>query len=124
MHVTPNASIRRHVEGMCELSYNICYHSSIDMAPFEALYMRGCTSPIGWFGAEDLKPLGVDLVKNAQTKVKSIQAKLLASQSEQKEYAHLKVRYMTFLEGEQVLLKVFLMNDIMRSSLVGPILAH
>ena len=32
-----------------EFSYNNIYHSSIDMAPFEALYGRICRSPIGWF---------------------------------------------------------------------------
>ncbi|WMV07813.1 hypothetical protein MTR67_001198 [Solanum verrucosum] len=60
-----------------------CYHFSIDMTPFEALYGRGCRSPIGWFEAGDVKPL----VKDAQDKVRSIQAKLLAAQSRQKKYA-------------------------------------
>ncbi|WMV50945.1 hypothetical protein MTR67_044330 [Solanum verrucosum] len=42
------------------------------MPPFEALYGRGCRSPIGWFEAGDVKPLGVDLVKDAQDKWDSI----------------------------------------------------
>ncbi|WMV42384.1 hypothetical protein MTR67_035769 [Solanum verrucosum] len=54
---------------LCEFSYNNSYHSSIDMTPFETLYGRGCRSPIGWFEAGDVKPLGVDLVKDAQDKV-------------------------------------------------------
>ena len=33
---------------LAEFSYNNSYHSSIDMAPFEALYGRRCRSPIGW----------------------------------------------------------------------------
>ncbi|KAH0773664.1 hypothetical protein KY290_010801 [Solanum tuberosum] len=58
---------------LCEFSYNNSYHSSIDMTPFEALYgRRGCKSLIGWFEAGDVKPLGVDLVKNAQEKVSPI----------------------------------------------------
>ncbi|WMV25321.1 hypothetical protein MTR67_018706 [Solanum verrucosum] len=36
---------------LCEFSYNNSYHFSIDMAPFEALYGRGCRSPIGLFEA-------------------------------------------------------------------------
>ena len=36
---------------LAEFSYNNSYHSSIDMAPFEALYGRRCRSPIGWFDA-------------------------------------------------------------------------
>ncbi|WMV41000.1 hypothetical protein MTR67_034385, partial [Solanum verrucosum] len=53
------------------------YHSSIDMKPFEALYRRGCRSPIRWFEASDEKPLGVDLVREDQTKVRGIQTKML-----------------------------------------------
>ncbi|WMV33306.1 hypothetical protein MTR67_026691, partial [Solanum verrucosum] len=54
---------------LCEFSYNNSYQSSIDMTPFEALYGRGCRSPIGWFEAGDVKTLEVDLVKDAQEKV-------------------------------------------------------
>ena len=32
-----------------EFAYNNIYHSSISMAPFEALYGRRCSSPIGRF---------------------------------------------------------------------------
>ena len=39
-----------------EFSYNNSYHSSIDMAPFEALYGRRCRSPIGWFDAFEVRP--------------------------------------------------------------------
>ncbi|WMV41036.1 hypothetical protein MTR67_034421 [Solanum verrucosum] len=38
---------------------------SYDMAPFEALYGRGYRSPVGLFEAGDVKPLGIDLVKDA-----------------------------------------------------------
>ena len=38
-----------------EFSYNNSYHSSIDMAPFEALYERICRSPIGWFDAFEVR---------------------------------------------------------------------
>ncbi|WMV37927.1 hypothetical protein MTR67_031312 [Solanum verrucosum] len=84
------------------------------MTPFEALYERGCRSPIGWFEAGDVKPLGVDLVKNAQDKVMSIQAKLLAAQSRQKKYADHKIRDIAFQTGENVLLKVSPMKRVMR----------
>ncbi|XP_049391619.1 uncharacterized protein LOC125856081 [Solanum stenotomum] len=58
---------------------------SIDMTPFKALYGRVYRSPIGWFEAGDVKPLVVDLVKDAQDKV-----------------------------GEQVLLKVSPMKGVLR----------
>ncbi|KAH0654669.1 hypothetical protein KY289_032347 [Solanum tuberosum] len=99
---------------LCEFSYNNSYHSSIDIAPFEALYGRGCRSSIGWFEAGNVKPLGFDLVKDAQDKVRSIQTKLLAAQSRQKKYANHKVRDMVFQTGENVLLKVSPMKGVMR----------
>ncbi|KAH0776449.1 hypothetical protein KY290_007860 [Solanum tuberosum] len=67
-----------------------------------------------WFEGGDVKPLGVDLVKDAQDKVRSIQAKLLAAQIRQKKYADHKVRDMTFQTGENVLLKVSPMKGVMR----------
>jgi transposase InsO family protein len=36
---------------LMEFAYNNSYQSSIQMAPFEALYGRRCKSPIGWFEA-------------------------------------------------------------------------
>ena len=41
---------------LVEFSYNNSYHSSIDMAPFEALYGRRCRSPIGLFDAFEVRP--------------------------------------------------------------------
>lgn len=41
---------------LCKFSYNNNYHSNFD--PFEALYERGCRSPIRWFEVVDVKPLG------------------------------------------------------------------
>ena len=61
---------------LCEFSYNNSYHSSIDMAPFEALYGRICRSTIGWFDARDVKLLKVDFVKDAQDMVNNIHTKL------------------------------------------------
>ena len=54
-----------------EFSYNNSYYSNIDTAPFEALYGRGCRSLIGLFEVGDVKPLGVDLEKDAQDKVRT-----------------------------------------------------
>ncbi|XP_049410675.1 uncharacterized protein LOC125873875 [Solanum stenotomum] len=89
---------------------------SNDMAPFEALYWRGCRSPIGWFKAGDVKLLVVDLVKDAQDKVRRIEAKLLAAQSQQKKCVDHKVRDMAFQAGEQVFLKLSPVKGVMRFS--------
>lgn len=53
-----------------------------------------------------MKPLGVDLVKDAQEKVRSIPTKLLAFQSRQKNYEDHNIRDMKFQTSENVLLKV------------------
>ena len=99
---------------LAEFSYNNSYHSSIDMTPFEALYGRRCRSPIGWFDAFEVRPWGTDLLRDSIKKVKSIQEKLLAVQSRQKEYVDRKVRDLEFMEGEQVLLKVSPMKGVMQ----------
>ena len=99
---------------LAEFSYNNSYHSSIDMAPFEALYGRRYRSPIGWFDAFEVRPWGTDLLRESLDNVKCIQEKLLAAQSRQKEYADQKVRDLEFMEGEQVLLKVLPMKGVMR----------
>ncbi|WMV24487.1 hypothetical protein MTR67_017872 [Solanum verrucosum] len=94
------------IEKLLAESHSSRYSLHPDMAPFEAFYGRGCRSPIGWFEAGDVKPLRVDLVKDAQDKMRSIQVKLLAAQSRQNKYADHKVRNMAFQTGENVLLKV------------------
>ena len=53
-------------------------------------------------------------MRESLDKVKSIQEKLLAAQSRQKEYADCKVRDLEFMEGKQVLLKVSPMKGVMR----------
>ncbi|WMV50466.1 hypothetical protein MTR67_043851 [Solanum verrucosum] len=57
---------------------------------------------------------GVDLVRDAHDKVRSIQAKLVVAQSRQKRYVDHKVRDITFQTGENVLLKVSPMKGVMR----------
>jgi len=46
---------------LIEFSYNNNYHSSIQMAPFEALYGRRCKYPIGWFEVVKSTLIGPEL---------------------------------------------------------------
>ena len=47
---------------LVEFAYNKSFHSSISMAPYEALYGRRCMSTIGWFEVGDSSILGPNLI--------------------------------------------------------------
>jgi hypothetical protein len=47
---------------LIEFAYNNSYHSSIQMAPYVALYGRKCRSPICWEEVGERKLLGPELV--------------------------------------------------------------
>ncbi|XP_070013368.1 uncharacterized protein [Nicotiana sylvestris] len=82
------------------------YQSSIQMAPYEALYGRRCSSPVGWFEPGEARLLGTNLVQDALEKVKVIQERLCTTQSRQKSYADKNVHDVSYMVGEKVLLKV------------------
>ena len=46
---------------LIEFAFNKSYHSSIGMAPFEALYGRRCRSLIGWFEVSEIGLIGPEL---------------------------------------------------------------
>lgn len=46
---------------LVEFTYN-SYHSTIGMAPYEALHSRPCKSPLCWAEPEDSLLLGPDLI--------------------------------------------------------------
>ncbi|GAB2290451.1 hypothetical protein Dimus_038102 [Dionaea muscipula] len=91
---------------LMEFSYNNSHHSSIDMAPYEALYGRRCRSPSCWYEVGERQMLGPDLVDDATQKISLIREKLLTAQSRQKSYADHRRRELEFDVGDKVLLKV------------------
>ena len=72
---------------LVEFAYNNSYHSSICMAPFEALYSRRCRFPVSLFELGEADIFGLDLVYQAMEKVNVIWDMLKASQSCQNSYA-------------------------------------
>ena len=76
---------------LAEFSYNNSYQESIKMAPFEALYGRRCQTPLNWSEAREHWFFGPDVVKEAEEKVKLIQANMKVAQSRQKSYAEEKL---------------------------------
>ena len=67
-----------------EFVYNNSYHSSLGVAPYEALYGRKCRSPLCWYAVGERQMLGPDLVEDATQKIITIKERLLTAQSRQK----------------------------------------
>ena len=99
---------------LIEFSYNNSYHSSIAMAPFEALYGRRCRSPVGWFEVGEFALLGPEVVYEATKKVRLIRDRLKMAHSRQKSYADNRKRNLEFEVGDWVYLKISPMKGVMR----------
>ncbi|XP_070002357.1 uncharacterized protein [Nicotiana sylvestris] len=91
---------------LVEFAYNNSYQLSIQIASYEVLYRRRCTSPVGWLESGEARLLSTDLVQDALDKVKVIQDRLRTEQSRQKSYADRKVCDVSYMVEEKVLLKV------------------
>lgn len=61
---------------LVEFAYKNSYHSSIGMAPFEALYGTPCRSPICWFEFGEATFLGPDIVQETTESMKKITQRL------------------------------------------------
>ena len=91
---------------LVEFSYNNSYHSSINMAPFEALYGPKCRSPICWHEIGEAQITGPEIIQETTDKILQIRDNLLAARSRQKSYADKRRKPLEFAVGDLVLLKV------------------
>jgi len=57
---------------LIEFTYNNSFHSSIGMAPVEALCVRRCRTPLCWYELGESALLGPDVVQETTEKVKMI----------------------------------------------------
>ena len=64
---------------LIEFSYNNSYHSSIQMAPFEALYGRKCRSLVYWDEVGEQKLLGPQLIQKDADNIRIIRQRLLTA---------------------------------------------
>ena len=99
---------------LIEFSYNNSYHSSIGMAPFEALYGRRWRSPLGWFEVGESSILGQEIINKAFEKVRVIRNRLTTSYSRQKSYADIRKRPLEFDVADKLYLVISPMKGLMR----------
>jgi len=91
---------------LVEFAYNNSYHSSIEMAPYEALYGRRCRTSVCWDEVGERKLSKVELIEQTKEILNKTREKLQAAQDRQKSYADIRRRPLTFDVGEHVFLKV------------------
>nr|GFA05918.1 putative reverse transcriptase domain-containing protein [Tanacetum cinerariifolium] len=87
-------------------SYNNSCYTSIKAAPFEALYVRKCRSPVCWSEIGDSQLTGPELIRETTEKIVQIKNQLLTTRSHQKSYADVRRKPMEFEVGNMVMLKV------------------
>ena len=104
---------------LIEFAYNNSYHSSIRMAPHEALYGRRCRTPLCWDQVVDSSVVGTDIVEEANEKIRVIRQRLQTAQSRQKSYADRRCRELEFEVRDLVYLKVSPMKRVQRFGLKG-----
>ncbi|KAK5773358.1 hypothetical protein PVK06_049664 [Gossypium arboreum] len=99
---------------LIEFAYNNSFQSSIKMAPYEALYGRKCRTPLFWTELNESKIFGVDLIKEAEQKLKVISESLKTASDCQKSYADLKRKDIEYQVGDKVFLKVSPWKKVLR----------
>ncbi|GJR09772.1 putative reverse transcriptase domain-containing protein [Tanacetum coccineum] len=75
-------------------------------APYEALYMRKCRSPVCWSEVGDSQLTGPELICDTTEKIVQIKNRLLTARGHQKIYADRRTKPLKFEVGDMVLLKL------------------
>ena len=90
---------------LVEFSYKKSYHSSLGMAPFEALYGHKCHTPINWDRVEDMIVVSSKMLKEMEEQKVLIYSGLKEAADRQKNYAD-KRTFREFQDGDKVFLRV------------------
>ena len=97
-----------------EFAYNNNYQTTIQMAPFEALYERRCQTPVFWKEDETQQLTGLELIQATNAAIQKIRSKILPTKSQQKSYSDTQKNNLKFTVGEHVFLKVAPMRGMLR----------
>ncbi|GJS54158.1 putative reverse transcriptase domain-containing protein [Tanacetum coccineum] len=88
---------------LIEFSYNNNYHTSIKVAPFEALYGRKFRSPICWAKVGDAQLTGPEIVRETTEKIIQIKQRLQALHDRQRSYADKRRKPLEFQVGDKAI---------------------
>jgi len=91
---------------LVEFAYNNSYHSSIGMAPYEALYRRHYRTLLCWEEVGERKLSKIELINLTKEIVNIMRKRLKVAQDGQKSYADTRRRSLEFVVGDHVFLKV------------------
>ena len=91
---------------LVKFAYNNSFHTSIDIASYEALYGRKCRMPLCWDEVGKKKLEDVELIETISKKVKIMRERLKVTQDRQKSYANSRRRDLEFEVGNMIFLKV------------------
>nr|GFB34691.1 putative reverse transcriptase domain-containing protein [Tanacetum cinerariifolium] len=97
----------RHLPSM-EFYYNNSYHTSIKVAPLEALSGRKCRSPMCWEEVGDTQLTGPAIIYETTKKIAQIKSKIQAACDRQKSYANIRRKQLELQVGDRVILKIHL----------------
>ena len=99
---------------LIEFAYNNSYHSTIGMAPFEALYGRKCRTPTCWSEAGEKPVAGPELILETTEKINAAREHMKAARDRQKSYADKRRKNLEFQAGDFVMLKVSPWKGVIR----------
>ncbi|GJR17066.1 hypothetical protein Tco_0965593 [Tanacetum coccineum] len=99
---------------LVEFSYNNSYHTSIEAAPYEALYGRKCHSPVCWAEVGDIQLTRPEIIHETTKKIFKIRDRMQAVRDRQKSYADKRHRPLEFKVGDKVMLKVAPWKGVIR----------
>ncbi|XP_068317376.1 uncharacterized protein [Pyrus communis] len=91
---------------LMEFAYNNSFHSSIGIAPFEALYDRSCRTPLCWSEVGERVLVGPEIVEETTQNVQVIKFNLKATQDRQISLADRHATDRVYEVGDWVFLKL------------------
>ena len=107
-----------------EFAYNNSYQSSIDMAPYQALYGRKCRTPVCWEEVGERRLIGPEIVQITFDQIQMIKDILNTAGDRQKSYADHRRRNLEFSIGDKVFLKISPWKGMLRFGRRGKLSPH